>query len=235
MFLFLLALGLLPSFIWLVFYLQEDTYPEPRHLILLMFLIGCITTFVALFTEIQFNVLLSRFEIPLYSFTALLGLSAIEEILKFLGVLIVFRRSSYFTEPLDAMIYMIVVALGFAAIENIGAMNDQFAQSGILGDAAQVGIFRFMGATLLHSVSSGFLGYFWAKGILQKRPFHFMAKGLAAAILLHAFFNYLILKAGPTFYPVVLLVIASFFLLHDFELIRRRELRGTKEITDGTA
>ncbi len=235
MFFPLLALGLLPSFVWLVFYLQEDTYPEPRHLILLMFLIGCITTFIALFVEMRFNVLLDRFHISLYSFNALLGLSAIEEILKFLGVLIVFRRSSYFREPLDAMIYMIVVALGFAAIENIGAMNDQFTQSGFLSDAAQVGIFRFMGATLLHSVASGFLGYFWALGILQKRPFRYLAKGIAVAVLLHAIFNYLILKAGPTFYPVVLLIIASFFLLHDFEVVRKKELQEPDENAHGAA
>lgn len=221
--LYLLALGLLPSFVWLIFYLQEDTYPEPRHLILLMFLIGCIATFVALFVEMQFNGAINQFGIPPYSVFSLLGLASIEEFLKFGGVLLVFRRSSSFREPLDAMIYMIIVALGFAAVENIGAMSDQFTQSGFLSDAAQIGIFRFMGATLLHSLSSGFVGYFWARGIIQARPFRFLATGLAVAVSLHAFFNYLILEIGPTLLPIVILVIASFFLLHDFELVRRKE------------
>lgn len=223
MFLFLLALGLLPSFVWLIFYLQEDTYPEPRHLILLMFLIGCIATFVALYIEVEFNGVVSQFGVLPYSLPSLLGLATIEEFLKFGGVLLVFRKSSSFREPLDAMIYMIVVALGFAAIENIGAMSDQFSQSGFLADAAQIGIFRFMGATLLHSLSSGFVGYFWARGILQAQPFRFLAKGLVVAVSLHAFFNYLILEVGPTLLPIVILVIASFFLLHDFELVRKKE------------
>ena len=43
-----------------------------------------------------------------------------------LSLLIVFfsmKRNPVFDEPEDAMIYMIVVALGFAAVENILVMN----------------------------------------------------------------------------------------------------------------
>lgn len=222
--LLLFAIGLLPSFVWLLFYLQEDArYPEPRRLIFFVFGAGALFTFVTLFFQLRLNDLFGGVGITVYSSFSLLWLAAIEEVLKFAAVYLAVYKNPYFDEPLDAMIYMIVAALGFAAVENIGAIHDQFRESALLGDAVQIAIFRFVGATLLHTVASGFVGYYWALGLLEGRPMHFILRGLGIAILLHAIFNYFILRVGPTLYPVVLLVISAFFLLYDFEKIKRKE------------
>lgn len=220
----LLFIGLIPSFVWLLFYLQEDSrYPEPRRLIFFVFCTGALFTFVTLFFQLRLNDVFEGAGIGGYSLFSLFWLAAIEEILKFAAVYLAVFKNPYFDEPLDAMVYTIVAALGFAAVENVGAITDQFKQSELLGDAVQIAIFRFVGATLLHTVSSGFVGYYWALGLLEGRPMHFVMKGLGIAILLHLVFNYLILKAGPTFYPIVLLIISAFFLLYDFEKIKRKE------------
>lgn len=222
--LLLLFVGLVPSFIWLIFYLQEDArYPEPRRLIFTVFFVGALSTFAALYFQVNFNNYLDQIGVYPYSFPSLFILASIEEVIKFIAVYLVIRKNTDFDEPLDAMIYMIVAALGFAAVENIGAISDQFGQSAIWGDALQIAIFRFVGATLLHAIASGFIGYYWALGILNGRAMQFILKGIGISILLHAIFNYFILRVGPTIYPIALLVIAAFFLLHDFERIKKEE------------
>ena len=57
------------------------------------------------------------------SILSLTGLALIEEIIKFVASHFAARRSPAFSEPVDAMIYMIVAALGFATLENIGALS----------------------------------------------------------------------------------------------------------------
>ena len=36
----MMLLGILPGLVWILFYLQEDPHPEPKHLILLSFVVG---------------------------------------------------------------------------------------------------------------------------------------------------------------------------------------------------
>src|SRR3989344_4541791 len=91
--------------------------------------------------------------------------------------------SKYFDEPIDAMIYMLTASLGFAAAENIfvvldAIFNNGAAAEGIFG----IIVFRFVGATLLHALSSSIVGYFWAKGIILvvHRP-QFIIYGLLLA------------------------------------------------------
>src|SRR3990167_9030228 len=157
----LVLLGLLPSFAWLAFYLQEDLHPEPRRLIFFTFLAGAAVTLVVFALQLAWN-----------SGAELLGFSSrgIEELFKFGAAYFVVARSRAFDEPVDAMIYLIVAVLGFAAVENIGALDttvDAFRSAN--GDAAQgvalvsrvfeTTTLRFIGATLLHALSSAVVGF----------------------------------------------------------------------------
>ena len=119
-----------------------------------------------------------------------------------------------FDEPVDAMIYMIVAALGFAAVENIAA-----AAKGS-GLAFETTSLRFIGATLLHTISSGLLGYYWAKEIITKRRV-FLYIGFALATVLHVIFNYLILNYEPVVVPTTFLIVAALLILYDFEKLKR--------------
>jgi len=120
-----------------------------------------------------------------------------EEIIKYLAVLIILYRTSYIDEPIDWPIYMITVALGFAALENtlflIKPLEMGQNTVGLL-----TGQFRFLGSTLLHAVSSGILGIalgisLHLKGLTEK--WHFTI-GLILAIALHSVFNFFIMKVG---------------------------------------
>jgi len=113
------------------------------------------------------------------------------------------------------MIYMITAALGFAAVENIAA-----AYNNSLPVILETTTLRFFGATLLHTLCSGLVGYYWAKSILSDSK-NKLIFGLSLAALLHAIFNYLIIKYEPVIVPTIFLIIFALFILHDFEKLKK--------------
>ncbi len=209
-----LVLGLIPSFAWLIFYLKEDPHPEPKPLILETFFVGAAITFIVLGAQIFFNDWITANGILPFSLISLLGLAAIEEFFKFSAAyLVVSHHQLDFDEPVDAMIYMIVAALGFATVENIAAA---FNSAALTFETTSL---RFIGATLLHTLSSGLVGYFWARSIIWKKK-SLLLSGILAAILLHLSFNYLIIRFEPVVLPTIFLIIFALFILYDFEKLK---------------
>lgn len=218
-----IILGLSPGFAWLTFYLTEDQHPEPKRLILFTFMTGIAFAFFTVAIEQLFNSTAAGLQIPEFSIISLIGLAAIEECMKFAAADFAVGKSPLLDDPVDVMIYMIVAALGFATLENIGALTNAVGtgtlwNSGIFETIS----FRFVGATLLHSLTSGIVGYYWAKGIARKKVAWWLLFGLGIAILLHATFNYLILNYENVAYALIFLAIIGFFVLNDFEKLKKR-------------
>ncbi len=222
----LVGLGLLPSIIWLIFYLQEDRrHPEPIRLIFYAFVVGGIVTFFVLVLQVMLRQGLGTIGIdPRHPFELLL-FSGIEEVMKFLAVYLFISRRRDFNEPMDAMVYMITVALGFAAVENIASLGQPQTSliTGIDGLASmEVLALRFFGATLLHSLAGAIIGYHWGHAIARGRDIGLgIALGLGIAILLHAVFNYLILIEGPITWALSFVIFIGFFVIGDFERLKK--------------
>ncbi|HOE15124.1 MAG TPA: PrsW family glutamic-type intramembrane protease [Candidatus Paceibacterota bacterium] len=86
--------------------------------------------------------------------------STIEEIMKFLVVYILLHINKFFNEAIDAMMYMIIAAIGFSMVENALAIFGQLKISLSLTFPIQIIIARFLGANLLHIICSGIIGFF---------------------------------------------------------------------------
>lgn len=220
-----LTVGLLPGFAWLFFYLSESTHAEPKRLIMFTFTVGMAFGFFTVAIEILFNEATAHVGIAELSILSLLGLALIEELMKFAAAHFALSKSPDFIEPIDAMIYMVVAALGFATLENIGAIANLTPQAGLLIPAVLETIsLRFIGATLLHTLTSGIVGYHWALGIVKGKVKEYLFSGFVIAAILHTAFNYLILSYGSTAYSVLLLLVIGFFVLSDFEKLKVREI-----------
>lgn len=183
--------GVLPALAWLWFWLREDSkHPEPRRLIALAFAAGMITVAVA--------VPLEKAVQPLFVSTTLVftAWSVIEEILKYVFAYATVLRRKEDDEPIDPVIYMVTVALGFAAAE-----NTLFLLSPIAGSTAMqilmTGNLRFVGATLLHVISSAAIGVCLGVTFYKKKSVRRWAAliGVILASILHASFNFFILQA----------------------------------------
>ncbi len=218
---FILAVlsGVIPAIFWLWFWFKEedDKKPEPIGLIVLTFLIGGLFVFVAIWMEryslnfIQNNTI------------QIIVWAAIEEILKFIGVMIILLSSNIIDEPIDYPMYFIAVALGFAAVENVLYLIEPIKTNGMVVGLL-TGNLRFLGSTLLHAISSSMIGS--ALGLsfyLKKYRNRFALIGISLAIILHSAFNFFIMKGnGENFLSVFgLLWVVVIINILIFEKLRR--------------
>ncbi len=215
-----LVCGLLPGFAWLVFYLGEDPHPEPKRLIAFTFVAGMAFGFFTVAIEMGFTSMLDKWNIAEFSIISLFGLALVEEIMKFAAAHFAVTRSPQFKQPIDAMVYMIVAALGFATLENIGAIANITPSAFYVPALFETMSFRFVGATLLHTLTSGIIGYYWALGLVHGKVKRYLLGGFAIAVVLHTIFNYLILNYGNGAYTLAFLLLVGFFVLNDFEKLR---------------
>lgn len=227
-----ILLALLPGFAWLIFYLQESPRPEPKGLIAAVFVTGGGFAFVALTLQLLLerggfivNPVQGAASTPLFAFAAsLFVLAFIEEALKFCAAWINVHKNPSFTRPVDAMIYVAVAALGFATVENIGVTLPRDGQAPVLGLVYETLVIRFVGATLLHSLTSGLVGYYWALMIRDFGEKRMLVWGILIASVLHAAFNYLIIIFGSLAYTLVFVLVIGLFVLHDFEKLKAKTI-----------
>ena len=183
-FIYALLAGILPSLVWLWFWIREDSHPEPKWLIVVTFLGGFLAVIAAIFAE-RYVAGFSLNASVQYTIWA-----GVEEVCKFLAIAIIALNSDFNDEPIDAMIYCVVGALGFAALENAFFLF-QPIMGGAISESIITGNMRFIGATLVHVVSSasvGFaLGYVFYRGYFAK--IIAIITGLITAITLHSAFN----------------------------------------------
>ena len=215
-----LILGLLPGFAWLFFYLQEDPHPEPKRLIALTFVMGMASAIAAFIAEVGLGFVSALFNVHSASLLPLGTFALIEELAKFGAAYLAVHKQPAFDEPIDAVIYTVVAALGFATVENLGAITGTGSQAALIASAFETASFRFVGATLLHTLTSGLVGYYWARAIRNFGAWNYIALGLAIAAILHTIFNYLILTYGVFMYAVAFVTILGFIAFHEFETLR---------------
>jgi len=241
-FLYGLLGGLLPALLWLWFFLKEDSKrPEPKWLILAAFLAGMLAVILALPSEMLAKCLASSTWPPggtgildtltfcrtLPETNPIFLWAAVEELLKYLVAVVVVLWRRAVDEPIDAMIYLITVALGFAALETGLFLMEPLGRGDITGGFL-TGNLRFIGAALIHTVASAVVGFSIALTFYRGYVVQFVSlcTGLIVAIVLHALFNHHIIASGGektaiVFFFVWLGVIGLLALFERVKLITR--------------
>lgn len=210
--------GLLPAFIWLYFLLQEDAgHPEPKTMIALAFIAGMAAVPFAIPFEQYAKLHL------LAGFPVLTAWALIEEVLKYaMAALFIFWRPVVDEDP-DYVIYMITVALGFAAAENMLFLLAPLSD-GNIASSIFTGDVRFIGSTLLHVFASAAIGFALAFSDESHPAVRIVAAsaGLILAIALHTAFNALIIMQGTstTLAAVFLVWIAAVIFFAAFEVLK---------------
>lgn len=216
--------ALIPMIFWLWFWLREDKKnPEPLILVIITFIAGLAVVPVVL--------PLQKLAMDIYSgANVVLVWVIIEEVLKYTAALIVILWNKAVDEPIDYIIYMIAVALGFAALENTLFILSPLSLGDYLS-ATITGSFRFLGATLLHVLSSATVGVFLAFAYYKSDTLKliYSSIGLFIAILLHALFNFFIIDASGGGILIIFLfvwmgIIVLFLLFEKIKLLETSKL-----------
>ena len=220
--LFALLGGVLPALLWLWFWLKQDKKrPEPRGMIILAFVVGMIAVPIVLpFEQLADSYFSGTLVIILWS--------AIEEVFKYAFAYFAVLRRKAMDEPIDAVIYMITVALGFAALENTLFLLNPIIDGDITNTIIN-GNLRFLGATLLHTLSSATIGIMIALSFYRKKVFKrsYAFLGLILAIILHSLFNFFIMRQSSeqilyVFFSVWIGIIVLILLFEKVKKIKNK-------------
>lgn len=218
--LFALAGGILPAIFWLWFWLREDSKrPEPKRLIIRTFILGM----VAVLLVLPFQRYVDHI-FPGYTLTTFLVWAFLEELFKFLAAYFGGLKNKEDNEPLDPMIYMITAAVGFIALENTLFIINPLLQQDLTGGII-TGNFRFIGASLLHILSSSMIGIGIALSFYKSKEIQVedLMIGFCLATITHTIFNLFILNQPGfgVFKTFSVLWIGIAILMLVFERIKR--------------
>ena len=156
--------------------IYSDRFREPTDLVIKTFFAGVIICFPAA----ELNHLL----IPSYEYSYRAGFT--EEMLKFLVLYFYIRPKSAFNEPMDAIVYGVIVSLGFATFENIS-----YVYSGNFEvDSFSLAIMRAVSAIPMHATCGIIMGYFFGLYAFTHSK-QFLIKSIIFPIGIHATYNFL--------------------------------------------
>lgn len=224
-----------PVPVYLLFPLWLDRFePEPWWLLTLAFVWGAaIATFFSLIVNSVNNAMLTAAAGDAGdALGAVISAPLVEELAKGLALLLLFLwRRDEFDNVTDGIVYAMMVALGFAMVENIAYYGRAVAQGGA-GDATAVFLLRGIIAPFSHPLFTSMTGI--GLGAARESDSRWMKWfaplfGLGCAMILHAFWN-LSASFGAVFFltylvimiPALLavLVVAFFSLRREANVVR---------------
>jgi protease PrsW len=189
----LFALAIAPGFALSIYFYMADKYEkEPKLLLLKTFIFGGFSIYPAIYLTsfwtgmgIENDNTFSG--VAAYAFIAV---AFSEELAKFLVFWFVCFKNPEFDEPYDGIIYSVMVALGFATLENILYVF-QYGFS--------VGILRMFTAVPAHATFGVLIGFFvgWAK--FNNNTILISLMGLFSAIVFHGLYDFFLMKNNVPF------------------------------------
>jgi RsiW-degrading membrane proteinase PrsW (M82 family) len=158
-----------------------------------------------------------------YGYLLLFVWAITEELVKLVLAWFFVLQSSAVDEPIDMPVYLITVALGFAAVENALFLFTPLLGGGFL-ESAVTGDLRFFGPTLIHVLDASIIGGALAAAFFRSNAekWYYAILGVILAGSLHTFFNFLIITTGAQKVLTVFLIVwvAIVFVLLALERIK---------------
>lgn len=220
----IISAGFLPSFVWLLFYLRKDSHPESNPMVLRIFFLGALSGVAAIFLERWSQNSWGTLGFSAVALAVFLLSGLIEETVKFVAVKIGLWKTSEPDEPIDWVLFMIISALGFAALENILVLSNQVSISSV--KAVEIMLWRFLTATFLHGLCSGAIGYFWVLSICYNKKIYLWL-GILGIACLHGFYNWSIMKIdGINKFLLPLAIIIALWLFVSFGIKHLKKLKS---------
>ena len=180
-----IILAFIPAAIWIVFFYRQDRLePEPKSLVLTVFILGgLLATAVGIPLVSLYNLtgwLYDNFWINLLGAILVVGFS--QEFLKYAAVRFSVFNSAEFDERIDGIIYATAAGLGFATVLNIVFV----VSSG--GVNLGMGAIRVVLTALAQASFAGVTGYFMGKEKFDHKQAWWMPAGLILASVLNGVF-----------------------------------------------
>jgi len=195
------------SIAWSWIFLRRDKFdPEPRRLLVLLFVAGGLVTIPSALVELL---------IPANELTwSIVVAPIVEEAFKLTAVILICWRSRHFNQLIDGTVYAISCALGFAAVENL--LYGVSSGFGVLG-------LRVLLGPIAHPLFTGVAGFYLARAKFEGNAWR-LFQGVLFGMLLHAGWNLgpgLMAETGDAAYALIFLAVIPLYAWLLWVFLRR--------------
>ena len=187
----LILITIAPSILILLYFFLSDKFKEPKRLVALVFFLGILICLPAgilnTFVYENFNNNTETVEKLLGSF---LGPAWTEELLKLFILYSIVLKRKEFNEPMDGIVYGVVVSLGFATYENydyVYRLALEWKEYGITQQ--EVAIWRSYSAVPMHGLNGCLMGFYLGKYVFTGDK-KFLSYSFFVPFLMHGIYNY---------------------------------------------
>jgi RsiW-degrading membrane proteinase PrsW (M82 family) len=220
----LLILSILPGLLIVLYiYWRDRKNSEPIIYLTICFLFGMFSTYPAIKME-EFGMrdlgIHNLDSDPFMTFTFAFAVIAFsEEFVKFVFLRYYIFPKDDFDEPMDGIVYSVMISMGFATLENILYIVVRPENIEI---AFQIGLLRMITAVPGHAIFAIIMGYFvgMAKFTSHDKGNFLLVVGLVSAILLHGtydFFIFMHMKESLIWFTLIFGLISSLVFLKKHE------------------
>jgi RsiW-degrading membrane proteinase PrsW (M82 family) len=180
----LLGLSIAPGLAICLYIFLKDIYnKEPKRLLLFSFFLGILSIIPPYFIE-TYSISFFNTSIPSLATLAFCVVALSEELSKFLVVRYFCYPQKRFDEPLDGIVYSVMVSMGFATIENINY---------VFTHGYSTAFVRMFLSVPAHATFGVVMGYFIGKAKFDSaNSFKYLFTGLLLAVLFHGTFDFFI-------------------------------------------
>lgn len=214
----------------LYFHRQDSLRPEPGNMIWRAFFLGFLAVIPGLIAGLLDldaawrNAADPWFEVFMTSFVSA---ALLEEVSKVIVFLLFVWNNPFFDEITDGIIYMAIISLGFACVENYFYSANN----------AAVGLIRAFTAVPGHAIWSGIMGFFLGLAKFRPRFRHlYFSVGLLVGVFFHGIYDFFLFAANnerlKEQYSWMALLIIPLLLLGVFwiHMLLRRTKKLDKEM-----
>jgi len=221
----LIFIALAPCLFLLWYFYHRDKYePEPKKLIIKIFLLGALMVIPGMIIE---TILISGLNTITRGIINIFIMSFIiiaptEELLKFFAVKRWIYRSLEFDEVMDGIVYTVAASLGFATVENIIY---------VITHGIGVGIARAFLAIPGHAFFGAIMGFYLGRARLNKeKEKKLIIQGILLPILFHGLYDFLVLTQTVLALLVIILIIILGLMVK--KELRKAEMQSMQRIKD---
>jgi RsiW-degrading membrane proteinase PrsW (M82 family) len=194
---------------WYIY--NMDKYEkESRLQLVFTFVIGMAITFPVMLLETHMSEWVSsRYtSLGVILFVSFIVVALTEELIKYLALMAYPYQRSFFNEPMDGIVYAVMIGMGFATIENI-----LYASRDGLGTT----LIRAFTAVPAHAAFAIMMGYFTGLGKFAatfRNKYRMLALGFVVPWLVHGLYDVFIIQEAYDELIILALVVlaASIFL-----------------------
>ena len=187
----LIGLAILPGLAISYWIYRQDRYEkEPFNVLFKAFVAGCASTIPAMLLQLQFQDWEnadSLADTALFAF-AIIGIA--EEFSKFLLLRFFIYPDDEFNEPMDGIVYAVMVGMGFATVENLMYIFNADGEGDI-----STAIGRAFTAVPAHAAFAILMGsYMGLAKFVPERRNSLLLTGLLLAIFFHGLYDFFLLQ-----------------------------------------